>query len=220
MRKLSPYLRAGLAFAVVAFGGGWLWFDWDAKLDGFAGHLDRRAAHATGILASAEWRAMRAAGDLAPAAVGGEGCTSELCQTAQATLGGRWAGGAGTCENGDAYRFTDGFAEITSHASGKPTTIVRRAYRVVAAPVTLRLLRDRDGKPIERGVTKQPGDIEVATLGRSSYVRRIFRALDKDAVRLILVEQRTGRSGPAPTLIVEGRPVGGGDEVVYRRCAG
>jgi hypothetical protein len=220
MRKMGPYLRTGLAFAVVTLGGGWLWFDWDAKLDGFAGHLDRRAAQAAGILAGAEWRAMRAAGDLAPGASGGEGCATELCQTAQATLGGRWAGGAGTCANGDTYRFADGFAEITSHADGNPTTIVRRAYRVVAAPVTLRLLRDRYGKPIERSVTKQPGDVEVATLGRSSYVRRIFRAVDRDSVRLVLVEQRTGRAGLASALIVEGRPASGGDEVVYRRCAG
>ncbi len=220
MRKLNPYLRAGLAFAVVLLGGGWLWFDWDARLDGFAGHLDRRAAHAAGILSGAEWRAMQAAGDRAPGASGGEGCATEPCRTAQATLGGRWAGGAGTCADGDAYRFTDGYAEITSHADGRPTTVVRRGYRVVAAPVTLRVLRDRDGKPIERSLTKQPGDIEVATVGRSSYVRRIFRAVDRDSVRLILVEQRTGRTGPASALIVEGSPTAGGGEVMYRRCAG
>jgi hypothetical protein len=220
MRFGSPYLRAGLAFAVVVLGGGWMWLDWDAKLDGFAGFMDRRTAHAAGILAGAEWRNMRAAGDLAPGSSGGDGCAKELCLTAQATLGGRWAGGGGTCANGDAYRFADGYAEITSHADGKPTTVVRRAYRIVAAPVALRLLRDRDGKHMERSVTKLPGDVEVATLGRSAYVRRIFRALDKDAVRLILVEQRTARSGPASALILEGRPTGGGDEVVYRRCAG
>lgn len=218
MRKLSPYLRAGAAFAAVIAGGGWLWFEWDAKLDGFASHSDRRAAHAAGILAGAEWRAMRAAGDIAAATESGEGCTSEACRTAEAQLGGRWAGG-GPCADADFYRFTDGFAEVTSHRQGKATDIVRRRYRIVAAPVTLRLLRGPDGQPMERTAVKLPGDIEVFTIGRSSYVRRIFRAADQDTVRLVLVEQRAGRSGPASAVVVDGRRAGGtGDGVVYRRC--
>jgi hypothetical protein len=218
MRIGSPYLRAGLAFALVVLGGGWLWFDWDAKLDGFAGYFDRRAAHASGVVSGAEWRAMRAAGDANPAAEGGDGCGSEACRTAQAQVGGRWTGSA-PCGSADSYRFTDGFAEVTSHQDGKPTTVVRRRYRIVAASVALRLLRDTDGRPIELGVVKRPGDIEVFTIGRSSYVRRILRAADADTVRLILVEQRAGRTGPPSTVIAEGRrPGGAGDEVIYRRC--
>jgi hypothetical protein len=174
-----PLLRAGLAFAVTVIVGGALWFDWEARTEGFAGWFDRRDARAAGILSGAEWRAMRAAGDTAPAAMGGDGCVTEACRTAQAQAGGRWAG-IGDCASGDVYRFADGFVEVTSHQGGRPTTVVRRSYRVVTAPVTLRLLRGADGGPIERSLRKLPGDVEVFTLGRSSYVRRILRAAGPD----------------------------------------
>jgi hypothetical protein len=219
MRFTNPFVKAGLAFLAVVGTGGWLWFDWDARLDGFNGHLDRRTAHAAGILAGAEWKAMRAAGDTAPAASGGDAaCASDGCRTAEAQMGGLWAGG-GACAEGDRYRYTDGGVEITSHQAGVASGVVRRGYRIVAAPVNVRLLRDRDGKPFQRSITKQPGDIEVFTIGRSSYVRRIFRAADRDNVRLILVEQRAGRTGPAQVLYIEGRPTSGaGPEIAYRRC--
>jgi hypothetical protein len=218
MRFGNSYLRAALAFVAVVGAGLWLWFDWDARLDGFAGHSDRRAAHASGILAGAEWKAMRAAGDAAPAADGGEGCASEACRTAQAQLGGLWAGGGG-CGEGDRYRFADGFVEVVSHRDGKPSGSVRRGYRVVSAPVQLRPLRDREGRPFEVVVRKLPGDVEVFTIGRSTYVRRILRAADANTVRLVLVEQRIGRVGPASAMYIEGKPTsGGGGEVVYRRC--
>jgi hypothetical protein len=217
MRLRNPFLRAGLAFAAVVIVGGGLWFDWDARSDGFTGYFDRRSAHAAGILASAEWRAMRAADDISAAPDGGEGCATEACRTAQALLGGRWAG-IGDCAGGDAYRFTDGFAEVTSHRDGKPAETIRRRYRLVTASVQIRLLRGADGKPIERTVMKLPGDVEVFTLGRSAYVRRIFRAADADTLRLVLVEQRAGRSGPAAALIIDSQPTAGGAPVTYRRC--
>ncbi len=140
MRIANPFVKAGLAFAAVVLAGGWLWFDWDARLDGFAGHADRRAGHAAGILSGAEWKAMRAAGDDASAASGGDACTTEACRVAEAQAGGLWAGG-GSCAEGDRYRFADGYVEVASHKDGKPVGAVRRGYRVVAAPVTLRLLR-------------------------------------------------------------------------------
>ncbi|MGL4240912.1 MAG: hypothetical protein ACRCTI_07340 [Beijerinckiaceae bacterium] len=217
MRFANPYLRAGLAFAVVVIFGGWLWFDWDAKMEGFAGHLDRRAARDAGILASSEWRAMRAAGDIGPAASGGAACTTDACRTAEALLGGRWAGGAGDCASGNLYRFTDAAAEVATLKDGQVTETISRRYRVVGARVELRP-RGADGKPLERNVAKQPGDIEVFTLGRSAYVRRIFRAVDADNVRLVLVEQRAGRAGPAAAVIVDGAPAAGGAAVAYRRC--
>jgi hypothetical protein len=219
MRFRNPYLKAGLAFLAAIGVGGWLWFDWDARMDGFAGHSDRRAAHAAGILAGAEWKAMRAAGDSASAAAGNDTiCTSEACLTATAQMAGLWAGG-GSCAEGDRYRFTDAHADIASHQGGSPSRVIRRGYRIVAAPVTLRPLRDGAGRPLDRSVIKQPGDIEVFTIGRSSYVRRIFRALDRDNLRLILVEQRTGRAGPARAIYIEGQPTSGvGAEVAYRRC--
>jgi hypothetical protein len=219
MQLSNPFLRAGLAFLAVVATGGWLWFEWDARLDGFGGYLDRRAGHASGILSGVEWKSMRASGDHAAAASGTDAtCTSEACGTARAHMDGLWAGGA-SCAEGDRYRFTDSGVDITSHQAGRPSGMVRRGYRIVAAPVTLRLLRDRDGKPIERSVTKQPGDIEVFTIGRSSYVRRIFRAADSDTIRLILVEQRVGRTGPAFAIYVEGKPTsGGGPDISYRRC--
>ncbi len=217
MRLANPWLRAGLAFLAVVGVGGFLWLDWDARLDGFPGLVERRAAHAEGILSGAEWRAMKAAGDGAAAASGGDNCGGEACRTAQALLAGLWAG-IGDCAAGDAYRFTDAAVAITSHKDGRPTETIRRRYRLVTAPVAIRLLRGPDGGPLERSVVKQPGDIEVFTLGRSSYVRRIFRAAEPDVVRLVLVEQRTGRSGPPRALIVDGRPVAGGAPVSYRRC--
>jgi hypothetical protein len=217
MRLSNPFVRAGLAFAAVVLAGGWLWLDWDARLDGFSGYLDRRAAHESGILAGSEWKAMRQAGDVGVASAGGDGCLTDACRTAQAQLGGRWAGIA-DCAGGDRYRFTDGLAEITSLKNGQPAEVVRRRYRVVTAAVTLRPLRGPDGKPIDRSVAKLPGDIEVFTIGRSSYVRRIFRAADADTLRLVLVEQRAGRAGPPSTLLIEGRPPAGGAEVSYRRC--
>jgi hypothetical protein len=217
MRFGTPYLRAGLAFAVVVLFGGWLWLDWDAKLDGFAGYLDRRSAHAAGILASAEWRAMRAVGDFGPAADGGSACATEACRIADAVLGGRWAG-IGDCSNGNAYRFTDGTAEVATLRDGRPVETASRRYRIVTATVQIRVPRGADGKPIERSVTKLPGDIEVFTLGRSAYVRRIFRAVDRDNVRLVLVEQRAARAGPASALVVDGMSTAGGADVAYRRC--
>jgi hypothetical protein len=161
---------------------------------------------------------MRAAGDDAAAASGGDGCSTEACRVAAAQAGGLWAGG-GSCAEGDLYRFADGYVEVTSHKDGRPAGVVRRGYRIVAAPVALRLLRDREGRPFEGAVRKLPGDVEVFTIGRSSYVRRIFRAVDGGNLRLVLVEQRVGRAGPASAMYVEGRPTaGGGPEIGYRRC--
>jgi hypothetical protein len=84
--------------------------------------------------------------------------------------------------------------------------------------VQIRALRGADGKAIERSVTKQPGDIELFALGRSAHVRRIFRAADADNVRLLLLEQRTGRKGPASALIADGLPTAGGAQITHRRC--
>jgi hypothetical protein len=218
MRISNPYVRMGLAFLATVVVGGWLWFDWDARLEGFTGYLDRRAAQTSGILAGAEWKAMRAAGDLAPAADGGDGCTTEGCKAAQALAGGLWRG-AGACTEGDRYRFLDGAVEITSHRGGSASGVVRRGYRVVSAPVVLRLVRDGKGEPFERSIAKLPGDIEVFTIGRSSYVRRIFRAADGDTLRLVLVEQRARQPGPAHAMYIDGKSTSGaGPDVSYMRC--
>jgi hypothetical protein len=206
-----------LAFAAVVLVGGWLWFDWDARIDGFSGYLDRRAAREAGILAGAEWRAMTAAGDTAAASAGGAGCGTDACRTARALLAGRWAG-IGDCASGNVYRFTDAAAEVVTLKDGRPVETIVRRYRIVGAPVDLRLTRDGAGRTILRSVRKQPGDVEVFTLGRSAYVRRIFRAVDADTVKLVLVEQRAGRTGPAQALIVDGEPTTGGAAVSYRRC--
>jgi hypothetical protein len=214
----NPYVRMCAAFVATVFVGAAIWFEWDARLDGFSGHFDRRAAHGAGIIASSEWKSMRAAGDTAPVAKGGSGCTSDACRSAQAQVGGLWRG-ITTCADGDRYTFTDSAVEITSHSGGTPAGVVRRSYRLVVAPVTLRLLRDGTGASIERSVTKLPGDVEVFTVGRSSYVRRIFRAADSQTLRLILVEQRARQAGPAQAMYVEGKPTtGGGSEVAYTRC--
>jgi hypothetical protein len=217
VRALNPFVRAALAFAAVVTVGGWLWFDWDARIDGFAGYLDRRAAREAGILAGAEWRAMKAAGDTNAAATGGAGCDTDACRTATALLAGRWAG-IGDCASGNVYRFTDAAAEVVTLKDGRPVETISRRYRLVGAPVDLRLLRDGAGQATLRSVRKLPGDVEVFTLGRSAYVRRIFRAVDADTVKLVLVEQRAGRTGPAQAMIIDGAPTAGGPAVTYRRC--
>lgn len=212
-----PILRAVAVFAATVAVGGLLWFEFGAKADGFAGYLDQRAAETNGIINSSEWRAMRAAGDRAAAAEGGDGCTTEACRTAMALIGGDWTGG-GACNLGNRYRFTDAAAEIGDLRDGRVIGTNRRRYRVVSADVPVPVRRDGKGLPLQAQVTKRGGDVEVFTIGRQAYVRRIFRAVDQNTVMLVLVEERVGRRGPPHAHYVESRPTVPGPPLFYTRC--
>lgn len=216
-----PGRRAILALAtaalLLAVGGAWL--ELSARQDGFAHGLDRRTARLSGILDASEWRAMEAAGDRAAPASGGDddACGSATCREAEARLGGRWRRGE-DCASGSRYRFADGTATVEDYAAGQPGRVARRSYRLVGAPAAVPLGRDGYGRPLAGTVWKKAGDVEVWTLGRSSYLRRVLRRRDPDTVDLVLVQARLDRAGPVATLYVDGRSTGGQDEAVYRRC--
>ncbi|MGL5137686.1 MAG: hypothetical protein ACRC7G_07950 [Beijerinckiaceae bacterium] len=213
----QPLLRMALGFASAVLAGGALWFEIDARIDGFTGHFDRRAAHAVGVIDVEEWRGMQAARDVAPASAGADGCTGEACRAATALMAGRWTAGAG-CNLGNRYAFSDGYAEVADLRDGRVIGTNRRRYRLVAAAADVPLRRDGRGRPLALAVTKRPGDLEVFTLGRQAFVRRIFRKVDADTVMLVLVENRVGRKGPADALYAESRSLTGGEPLFYQRC--
>lgn len=194
-----------------------LWLEIGARREGFAHIFDRRAAHAEGVLDAREWHAMKAAGDLTSPASGGEECRSDACHRAQAMLGGRWRGGQ-DCAFGSRYRFNDQNAIIQDIVADNPSPVVRRSYRIVGASVAVPLGQDGAGVALPGTVEKRAGDLEIWTLGTRSYVRRILRRHDQNTAELVLVQSRTGRSGPAATLYVSGRSTAGHGEVTYRRC--
>ena len=214
LRRIIIGMALAFAASAAAYG---LWLEAGARREGFAHLLDRRAAHASGILDAGEWRAMQAAGDLGAPAAGGEACLSAACRRAEAVVGGRWRGGA-DCAVGNVYRFTDGAAVIDDMAGEGVTGTARRRYRLVAAAVRVPIRAGGDGRPLDASVEKRPGDIEVWTLGASAYVRRIFRRTDPETVMLLLVQNRVGGAGPVHTLYADGRSTTGGGEVAYRRC--
>jgi hypothetical protein len=206
-----------LGFASVVLLGGALWFEIDARMDGFSGHFDRRAAHAVGVIDSEEWRGMLAAGDLTPASYGGDTCANDACRRATALMAGRWTAGA-SCSLGNRYAFTDAHAEVADLRDGRAIGVNRRRWRLVGAAVDVPIRRDARGRPLALAVTKRAGDLEVFTLGRQAYVRRIFRKIDDDTIMLVLVENRVGRVGPASALYAESRSLTGGEPLFYKRC--
>jgi hypothetical protein len=213
----QPLLRMAFGFVSALLVGGAIWFELDARMDGFPGHFDRRGAHAVGVIDAEEWRGMKAAGDAAPVSSGGAECASQACRAASALMAGRWTAGAG-CNLGNRYVFTDGHAEVADLRDGRVIGTNRRLYRLVGAASDVPLRRDGRGRPLALAVTKRPGDLEVFTLGRQAYVRRIFRKVDADTIMLVLVENRVGRLGPADALYAESRSLTGGEPLYYRRC--
>jgi hypothetical protein len=213
----DPKRRALIVAGVTILLGSAIWLEMEARFDGYGGFFDKREARASGIINAREWQLMQELGDAAAPSSGGAACTTPACRAAEALLGGRWRTGE-SCAIGSVYRVSDGGVEVTDVLSGEAKAFNTRKWRPVLATVPVSVRRDANDGTLSRIVEKRAGDLEVFTLSRSNYVRRIFRAIDKDTIMLVLVEQRRGNFGLPQVLIAEGRTTVGDAEVVYRRC--
>jgi hypothetical protein len=213
----NPVRRALIVCGITIVVGTSIWLEMEARFDGYSGFFDKREARASGIVSAREWQLMQERGDAGAPSSGGEGCTSVACRAAEAMLAGRWRPGD-SCATGSIYKVSDGGVEVRDVVAGEMRASNRRTWRPVLATLPVSVRRDANDGTLSRAVEKRVGDIEVFSLSRSEYVRRIFRKLDNDTLMLVLVEQRRGNFGLPQVLITEGRATVGDAEVVYRRC--
>jgi hypothetical protein len=213
----NPKKRALIVAAVTIVLGTAIWLEMEARFEGYGGFFDRHTARASGIINAREWVLMQEVSDTASPSSGGSECTTPACRAAAAIVAGRWRTGE-SCATGSIYKVSDGGVEVTDVVSGEMRASNRRMWRPVGATVPISVRRDANDGTLSRSVEKRAGDLEVFTLSRSNYVRRIFRKLDNDTLMLVLVEQRRGNFGLPQVLITEGRATVGDAEVVYRRC--
>ncbi len=213
----NPVKRALIVCGVTIVVGTAIWLEMEARFDGYGGYFDKREARASGIISAREWQLMQERGDTGLPSSGGAQCTTPACRTAEAMLAGRWRTGE-TCSTGSIYTVNEGGVDVTDVLNGERKASNRRMWRPVTADVPVSVRRDASDGTLSRSVDKRVGDLEVFTLSRSNYVRRIFRKVDQDTLMLVLVEQRRGNFGLPQVLITEGRATVGDAEVVYRRC--